>query len=132
MSCRFLILATCLVGCNLIAPSVHSEPIKLASLFQLVDDPTSYDDKRVGVTGYVGDPFREYLFLSNDHSKIGDISSAVLVRWPSDAPDECFNRFVRVEGKFGRKNGGEFSITSLERISALDETSGLITTCWSS
>ena len=132
MTRRLLLLAACLTGCNLLAPAAISDPLQFVSLFQLINKPIGYAGQRVGVTGYAGDPFREHLFISEDHSKIGDISSSVRVHWPDEVPEKCFNKFMRVEGKFGRRNTGEFSIYNIERISTLDESSGLITTCWSS
>lgn len=98
----------------------------VVSLIQLIADPTSFDGKRVTVTGYVVlESENTAVYLQETDARYGITRNAVWLEMP--VPDELgraqfHGRYVRIDGTFSARRRGHLELFggSIERIGRLD------------
>jgi hypothetical protein len=102
------------------------------SLVDLIVRPQELENRRIMVSGFLSRDANLYLYLTEDHAKLEDIASAVLV--DSDglvglAANHCLERYVSAVGSFGKDAGGEYAILQLDEVLISSEAWGK-RSCW--
>ncbi|WP_444904606.1 hypothetical protein ACJJIU_06955 [Microbulbifer sp. CnH-101-E] len=92
------IAAALLVACD------EGDSVKLVSMSALLSFPEEFDGDKVVVVGYLGRGAD--LYLTEEHSRIDDRSSALLLNLEGESRAEiikssCKGKFVEVVGNFG-------------------------------
>lgn len=91
------------------------------SLVQLISNPrATYGGDRIQVYGYLAHGVNLRLFLTQDHARIGDIASSVVV---TDATADaslvqgtCPNNYVRLVGRLGRFDQIHLAVVDVEEV----------------
>ena len=101
----------------------------VTSLVMLLTNPAGYDGKVVEVVGYLERDVGLTLYLTRDHARAWDIASAISIEQLDASPGKCAGAYVRVIGRFGQSEYGDFLILQTLSIDRLTK-SGQYEQCW--